>query len=844
MPELLWMIQEGVLDGCIQQMLAGAPGLPSIGGRFPAADVIARMGDDESTQLYRKAGDIALINVSGPLTKQHDIFSRWLGGSSLLDIRAAVQAAAADESVSAILMRIYSPGGTVAGTCDCGDAIFAARQKKPVWAYIEDLGASGAYWLSSQATRVIANPTAVVGSIGTYIVLHDFSKALTEAGIKTLVVRAGEFKGAGSFGAEITEEQIKEFQNITNNLNEHFLAAVARGRNMNITDVRKIADGRVHIGEKAMAIGLIDGVGTLDSTIAQLRSAASPSRSARVSHTPTTSTPLQDGEPNMKFNKHQMALMMSWGLAADADAKAALEYYQKLEAAQKTLIDDLASFQGPPPQANPTPPQRPREQSSRRSDDDDDPPSTPDVNAVVEQALARDSQRRSDIRALFQRFESRGYELSALRDQLVEDRSCTVEQAREKLLAHIEENQPRVTTGGVTVGPSQRDKFLTLADSGLLIRAGIESEYVYDHSTHRLRHDAAAAQQARRDAEANGLAVGLQGLAKHCLAMNGVRGAWQMEGEDLYAAVASAGAFNMSTSDFPLILEASANKMLQRAYEHAPTTFQVWAGEGSVKNFNTHKKLRFSEAPLLRKRLEGAPAQHGYFSEERETFSADEFALAIGFTRRMMVNDDLNAVVDMVSSLGEGVKFTIEDELWTNTMALNSYLGPTMGDGVTLFHTASHGNNAGSGAVPSQDTLKTGIISMASITGFGQDGTKVTIANLPKFFLGSMTDALLAEAVINAQFANDDDRRSPQHSKIRQLVPVDVPHLTVNGERDWYLTGPKERSPVQVSYLNGNKSPRLRRIEGTTVAGIQYVLEFDVGVDAVDWRRGYRNPGA
>ena len=210
---------------------------------------------------------VASLDVAGTLMKHTSSMS---DGTSTVLMRRAIRQAASNPAVKAIVLRIDSPGGTVAGTRELAEEIAAAAAKKPVHANIEDLGASAAYWVASQATKIWANATALVGSIGTYGVLYDASEMARREGLKVHVVRAGAFKGMGTLGTEITEEQLADYQRVVNELNAFFVAAVAKGRGMDEAAVASIADGRVHVGEKAREIGLIDGVRQYDDLLREL----------------------------------------------------------------------------------------------------------------------------------------------------------------------------------------------------------------------------------------------------------------------------------------------------------------------------------------------------------------------------------------------------------------------------------------------------------------------------------------------------------------------------------------------------------------------------------------------
>lgn len=246
------------------------------------AHVRANAGEAESAMRseYEVApGGVAIIEISGPMMKFASSFS---GGTSTVRARRQIRLAASDEEVGSIVIRIDSPGGTVSGTKDLADEVAAAARKKPVYAFIEDLGASAAYWVASQARQVFANETALVGSIGTFAVIEDYSGRAAQLGIKVHVIRAGQFKGSGQPGTEVTSEQLAEWQRIVNGLNEHFLRAVSAGRSMAMDRVREIADGRVHVGAEALRLGLVDRIQSFDQTISQARKPGSSKMSERT----------------------------------------------------------------------------------------------------------------------------------------------------------------------------------------------------------------------------------------------------------------------------------------------------------------------------------------------------------------------------------------------------------------------------------------------------------------------------------------------------------------------------------------------------------------------------------
>lgn len=246
---------------------------------------------------------IAVIDIQGTMTKRGTSFS---DAGSMIRLRQAVRAAARDPEIGGVMLRIDSPGGTVAGTSDLAREVRAAAEQKPVFAYVEDLAASGAYWVASQAEKIFANdPTALIGSIGTYVGLYDFSGAAARDGIKAVVIRSGKFKGAGFPGTEITDEQKAHWQQIIDATQEEFSNGVSAGRKLPRAAVDELADGRVHVAPEAKRLGLIDGVQSFDQTVAELQNrirrnsipSANPRRAAVSETIETKVTPLALPQP-------------------------------------------------------------------------------------------------------------------------------------------------------------------------------------------------------------------------------------------------------------------------------------------------------------------------------------------------------------------------------------------------------------------------------------------------------------------------------------------------------------------------------------------------------------------
>ena len=219
--------------------------------------------------LEADSGDVSfgVVRVNGTLTKYGSSLN---GQGSLIEIRRQVGLMAEDPNIDGILLHIDSPGGTVAGTADAGRALAEANRKKPVWAFIEDLGASAAYWLASQAERIVANDrTASVGSIGTLAALYDLSEKAKKEGIEAVVFRSGAMKGAGFPGDKVTPEQRENFQRHIEDVQRSFAEAVVHGRGKSAAWLAPLATGEAFLADEAVQNGLIDEIASIGEVFEQ-----------------------------------------------------------------------------------------------------------------------------------------------------------------------------------------------------------------------------------------------------------------------------------------------------------------------------------------------------------------------------------------------------------------------------------------------------------------------------------------------------------------------------------------------------------------------------------------------
>lgn len=197
---------------------------------------------------------IALVHIEGLITDSEE---------TMEELKEYVK----NPAIKAIVLRIDSPGGAVAPSQEIYEEVRKAAAKKNVLVSMGSVAASGGYYIASPATRIIANPGTLTGSIGVIMEIPNIEGLMNKLGIKTEVVKSGRHKDIASIFRGIGEEERVILQGVLDNVHEQFIKAVAEGRKMLPEDVKKIADGKVFTGEQALKIGLIDELGNLEDTV-------------------------------------------------------------------------------------------------------------------------------------------------------------------------------------------------------------------------------------------------------------------------------------------------------------------------------------------------------------------------------------------------------------------------------------------------------------------------------------------------------------------------------------------------------------------------------------------------
>jgi protease-4 len=212
---------------------------------------------------------VLLVEISGVISSQ-DKEGLWPAPNLLASVKEQLSRASQDENVKAVVLRINTPGGTVTASDIIHHELktFKASRKIPVVASIMDVGASGGYYIAAAADSVLAHPSSVTGSIGVIMLTVNARGLLEKVGIEATAVTSGPRKDMGSPFRTMTPEERAIFQGLIDSFYQRFLTVVQDGRpQLQMDQIKKLADGRIYTGDQAKAAGLVDEVGYLEDAI-------------------------------------------------------------------------------------------------------------------------------------------------------------------------------------------------------------------------------------------------------------------------------------------------------------------------------------------------------------------------------------------------------------------------------------------------------------------------------------------------------------------------------------------------------------------------------------------------
>lgn len=195
--------------------------------------------------------NLQVIKLHGPIMNVDDVLEK-------------IETAKNDINIQGVLLSVNSPGGAVAPSVEVAYAIKELSEIKPVVAYASGIMASGSYYASIWADKILANPGSMIGSIGVIMQSVDASELISKIGVKTQTVKVGEYKEAGTPTRQWTQQEREELEKITKSTYEMFVNDVANARKLKADDHKIYADAHIFTASQAKEVGLIDKVDTLN----------------------------------------------------------------------------------------------------------------------------------------------------------------------------------------------------------------------------------------------------------------------------------------------------------------------------------------------------------------------------------------------------------------------------------------------------------------------------------------------------------------------------------------------------------------------------------------------------
>jgi protease-4 len=244
----------------------------------------------KETQIDRDKGlfvsdKIVVIDIDGILLNRQQNGLMRQGDNPVSTFLEKLDKAAADERVKAVVLRLNTPGGSVAAADMMYHSLLQFKQKtnKPVIACMLDVAASGGYYLACGCDGIIAQPSCITGSIGTIMQTISVAGTMEKIGITAVAVKSGNMKDMGSPLHELSEEEQALLQQIIDRFYEQFLGVVQNSRaDLDNAKLRELADGRVFTAVQAHEEGLIDRIGYADDAIAWAKKLAGVKKAKTV----------------------------------------------------------------------------------------------------------------------------------------------------------------------------------------------------------------------------------------------------------------------------------------------------------------------------------------------------------------------------------------------------------------------------------------------------------------------------------------------------------------------------------------------------------------------------------
>lgn len=326
--------------------------------------------------------------------------------------------------------------------------------------------------------------------------------------------------------------------------------------------------------------------------------------------------------------------------------------------------------------------------------------------------------------------------------------------------------------------------------------------------------------------------LSLPEMARESLTMSGVTERIADRREMVGRAFTMAGSH--STSDFAQILSNVMGKAALRGWEEAEETYQMWTRPGTLSDFKATKRVGMGLFASLPEVIEGADYTYGTVSDRGEPIALATYGRILRITRQAIINDDLSLVGTMPRRMGRAARRTVGNLVYAILTG-----NPNMSDGVALFH-ASHGNLAGSGAVPSVTTMSAARTAMRTQKDAGS-ALNIT----PKYMIVPAALETAAAQLLNSVYeptANKGHAANPVAGMAELITDARLDDASATA---WFMAAdPNAFDTIEVAFLDGNDAPFIEEQTAWTSDGVEMKVRVDAGVAPLDYRTLYKNAGA
>lgn len=379
----------------------------------------------------------------------------------------------------------------------------------------------------------------------------------------------------------------------------------------------------------------------------------------------------------------------------------------------------------------------------------------------------------------------------------------SVDEIRAKIIDKVSEKTPKIDGNNPSV-TIQRDAVDT-------VKRGMENALLH-------RFDANKNKLSDEGKQFAGMS--LRELAREALEARGVK-TRGLSPSQLAGMALRSGAMH-STSDFPEILAAVANKTLRAAYEEAPATYGPIVREVENPDFKDIHRKQLGDFPKLEKVGELGEIKRGTISEAAEKYKIESFAKIVGISRQTIINDDLDAFTRLPAMAGVRARNLLADSVWDIFLS-----NPVMGDGVALFH-ATHGNLLTSGGAAIKDGLSAMRTAMKKQAGLDKQLLNI----LPAYLIVGAERETEAENVVSGLVV--PNTVNDVNAFARTLQIISEPRL---GAVPYFLAARVGQiDMIEIAYLQGERGVYLETKMGFDVDGMELKCRLDFGVKAIDWR--------